>query len=181
MKTGAQPADTPYVETVVKRVRPKDVAIAVALAIFAYTMVSDVRVPILAYVDFGIHELGHLLAYVFPDLMTAMTGSFTQVSFPFGLAVYFFLFQGDLAAAGFLLGWAGTSAYDAARYIADAPYEQLELIGGDHDWAFALTELNQVQNAGTYASLVRVLAWVMLAAGIGLLAWRYAGDWLRER
>lgn len=155
-------------------------AIAVSLAIFAYTMVADIRVPVLAYVDFGIHELGHLLTYVFPDLVTAMAGSFTQVAFPLGLAAYFFLVQSDLAAAALLVGWAGTSAYDAARYIADAPYEQLELIGGDHDWAFALTELNQVQNAGTYASLVRVLAWVMLVTAIGLVALRYVGDWFRE-
>ncbi len=163
------------------RLRGKDVAIAVALAVFALTMLKDVRVPVLAYVDFGFHELGHLLTYVFPDLITAMAGSFLQVAVPFGLAAYFTLFQGDLAAAGFCLGWAGTSAYDAARYIADAPYEQLELIGGDHDWAFALTELNQVQNAGTYASLVRGLAWLMLAGGVALLAHRYAWDWLRER
>jgi hypothetical protein len=180
VETDLEPADTPYVDTAAKRLRAKDVAIAVALAIFALTMLKDVRVPVLAYVDFGFHELGHLLTYVLPDLITAMAGSFTQVAVPFGLAVYFVLFQTDLAAGGFCLGWAGTSAFDAARYIADAPYEQLELIGGDHDWAFALTELNQVQNAGTYASLVRVLAWVMLAGGVALLAHRYAWDWLRE-
>ncbi len=163
-----------------RRLRPKDVAIAVSLTIFAYTMLKDVRVPVLAYVDFGFHELGHLLTYVFPDLITAMAGSFTQVAVPFGLAVYFFVFQADLAASGLCLGWAGTSAFDAARYVADAPHEQLELIGGDHDWAFALTELNQIQNAGTFASLIRVLAWVMLAGGVALLAYRCFGDWLRE-
>ena len=168
-------------EAVAKRVRPKDVAIAVALAIFALTMVKDVRVPVLSLVDLGFHELGHLVTYVFPDVVTAMAGSFFQVAVPFGLAVYFLLVQRDLAASGFLLGWAGTSAYDAARYIADAPYERLELLGGDHDWAFVLTELNQIQNAATYAALVRVLAWAMLATGIALVAWRYAGDWLRER
>ena len=159
----------------------KGIAIAVALAIFALTMAKDVRVPVLAYVDLGIHELGHLLTYVFPDLITAMAGSFFQVAVPFGLAVYFFAFQADLAAAGFLLGWAGTSAHDAARYVADAPYERLELIGGDHDWAFTLTELNQVHNAGTFATLIRIAGWIMLAGGITLLARRYVWDWLSER
>jgi hypothetical protein len=180
VKAGVAPTDTPYVDVAGTRLRGKDIAIAVALAIFALTMLKDVRVPVLAYVDFGFHELGHLLTYVFPDLITAMAGSFVQVAVPFGLAAYFFLFQQDLAASGFCLGWAGTSAFDAARYIADAPYERLELIGGDHDWAFALTEINQIQNAGTYASLVRVLAWVMLAGGVSLLAYRYLGNWLRE-
>ena len=77
------------------------------LAIFAITMLKDVRVPVLAYVDFGFHELGHLLTYVFPDLITAMAGSLFQVAVPFGLAVYFVLFQHDLAGGGFCLGWAG--------------------------------------------------------------------------
>ena len=36
------------------------------------------------------------------------------------------------------LAWAGTSAHEASIYIADAPYERLELIGGYHDWAFVL-------------------------------------------
>jgi hypothetical protein len=171
----------------VTAVRPKSkeiakgTAIAVALAIFALAMIKDVRVPVLAYVDFGIHELGHLLTYVFGDLVTAMAGSFFQVAVPFGLAVYFFGFQADLAAAGFLLGWAGTSAYDAARYVADAPYERLELIGGEHDWAFTLTELNQVHNAGTFATVIRIAAWIMLAGGVALLTRRYAWDWLNER
>ena len=155
------------------RLRGKDVAIAVALALFALQMVRDVRVPLLGYVDLGFHELGHLLTYPLPDVLTAMAGSFTQVAVPFGLAMYFWLWQSDRAAGGLCLGWAATSAQDAARYIADAPYENLPLIGGDHDWAFVFSELNQLQNAGTYAFLVRAASWLMLAGGVTLLAWRY--------
>jgi hypothetical protein len=168
------------VETVETRVRGKDIAIAIAFVVFALTMVRDVRVPVLAYVDLGFHELGHLLTYVFPDILTAMAGSIFQVAVPFGLAVYFFLFQSDRAAAGLCLGWAGTSAADAARYIADAPFERLELLGGDHDWAFVFSELNQIQNAGTYAGIARFLGWLMLAGGFALLAHRYVRRWLRE-
>ena len=67
-----------------ERSRPKDVAIGVVLAIFVITMVVDARVPLLAYVDLGFHELGHLLTYPLPDLLTAMAGSLFQVAVPFG-------------------------------------------------------------------------------------------------
>jgi hypothetical protein len=163
-----------------ERSRAKDIAVGVVLVGFLVTMVADVRVPLLAYVDLGFHELGHLLTYPLPDLLTAMAGSFLQVAVPFGLAVYFLL-RGDEAASALCLGWAATSAYDAARYIADAPYERLELIGGDHDWAFVLFELNLTDRAGTFATIVRVLAWLMILTAAAELAAPYLRSTQRDR
>ena len=88
------------------------------------------------------------------------------------LAVYFFL-RRDEAGSSLCLGWAATSAYDVARYVADAPYERLELIGGDHDWAFVLFELNVTDSAGTYAVVVRVIAWLLIGGAAALLAAPY--------
>ena len=157
------------------RVRGKDVAIAIALAFFAFTLIGDVRVPGLAYVDLGFHELGHLLAFPLSEVWTAMAGSIFQVGIPFVVAVYFWGSgsQHDNAAAGLCFGWAATAASDVARYIADAPIERLPLIGGDHDWAFVLSELNQMHKAGTYAGFTRLAAWLMLLGGFALLAQRY--------
>lgn len=161
------------------RLEGRDIAIGCALVAFAFTLAADVRVPILAYVDLGFHELGHLLTYALPDLLTAMAGSFFQVAVPLGLAAYFYLTQSDRGAAGLCLGWAATAAADAARYIADAPYERLPLLGGDHDWAFVLSETNFVHRASVFATLVRVAAWLMVAVGAALLASPYARAWAR--
>lgn len=161
------------------RLQGRDIAIGCALVGFAFTLVADVRVPILAYVDLGFHELGHFLTYWLPDPLTAMAGSVTQVAVPFGLAAYFYLFQSDRAASGLCLGWAGTSAADAARYVADAPYERLELLGGDHDWAFVLFETDLMHMAGTFAMLVRLAGWLMLLGGFALLVSPYARAWMR--
>jgi hypothetical protein len=79
------------------------------------------RVPLLSLVDLGFHELGHLLTYPFPDVITAMMGSVTQVAVPVGLAAYFLVLRRDQLAAGLCLVWAATSAQDASVYIADAP------------------------------------------------------------
>ncbi|CAN0511728.1 unnamed protein product, partial [Phaeothamnion confervicola] len=114
--------------------------VAGALACALLGVVSfggDRRVPILEWIDLAIHESGHVFTYAFPDLVTAMTGSIAQVAVPLAIAGYF-LWRRELVSGMVCLAWAGTSARDASVYIADAPYERLELIGGMHDWAFAL-------------------------------------------
>jgi hypothetical protein len=155
------------------KVRPKDVSVAVALAIFALTLIRDVRVPLLGWVDLGFHELGHLLTYVFPDLVTAAAGSIFQVLVPVGLAGYFLLIQNDRAGSALCLGWAATSTADAARYVADAPYERLELIGGEHDWAFVFDSLGHMEWADEVALVIRIASWLMLLGAASLLALPY--------
>lgn len=140
------------------------------LAWFPY--VGGRRVPLLGLVDLGFHELGHLLTYVLPDLATAMMGSITQVLVPIGLAIYFFASRRDRAAGAICLAWAAASAYDVAVYIADAPYERLPLIGGEHDWAYILgpEQFDALGGAGTIASTVKVLGLCLLGAAVAICA-----------
>jgi hypothetical protein len=126
---------------------------------------------VLWLVDLGFHELGHLLAAPLPTMVTALAGSFVQVLVPVGLAVYFVLRQRDLVAGGLCLAWAGTSAQDVAVYIADAPFQLLDLIGGEHDWAYILAMMGELDSAAGIASAVRVMAFVLAGAGIGACLW----------
>jgi hypothetical protein len=156
------------------------VAGALGCAVLAwFFLVRDTRVPLLGLVDLGFHELGHLLTYVFPDVITAAMGSITQVAVPLGLAAYFAFARRDLVASGLCLAWAGTSARDVAVYVADAPYQRLELIGGEHDWAFVLgpQHLDALGAAGTIAVVIRVVGVLLLIAGAGLCL----VDLVRER
>ena len=136
-----------------------------------WALVRGVRVPGLSLVNLGFHELGHFLTYPFPDLLTAAMGSVTQVIVPLGLAGYFVWRSRDLLGAGLCLAWAGASAQEVSVYIADAPYELLPLIGGDHDWAFILDRLDAMTAADTVAVSVLVLAWTLVLGGIGVCAW----------
>jgi hypothetical protein len=123
------------------------------------------RVPLLGLVDLGFHELGHLICYLLPvgELVTAAAGSFVQVAVPLGLAVYFLALRRDRVGGAACLAWAATSALDASRYIADAPYERLPLIGGEHDWAFFFSAevIDAMHRAGSVAAAVSTLAWVL--------------------
>ena len=154
--------------------------VAACLVLGWFAFVRGVRVPLLGLVDLGFHELGHLLTYWLPDVVTAAMGSITQVLVPVGLAVYFGV-RRDLLGAGLCLAWAGTSAQNASVYIADAPYQALLLLGGEHDWAFVLgpEHLNRLRDAHVIAGFVKGTGLVLLLAGTALCAWGAvgAGGW----
>lgn len=130
------------------------------------------RVPLLGWIDLAIHESGHVATYAFPDLITAMAGSIAQVALPLAIACHF-LWRRELVSGMLCLAWAGTAARDASVYIGDAPHERLELIGGMHDWAFALGPegLDALDRAGAVAAAVHGAGLAMAVAAVaGCLA-----------
>jgi len=100
--------------------------------------VRSAQVPLLSLVDLGFHELGHLVTRPLPEVVMLMAGSGAQIAVPIGLAAYFLFFRKDRLGVALCLAWAATSAKDVAVYVADAPYQALPLIGGEHDWAAIL-------------------------------------------
>lgn len=129
--------------------------------------VADRPVPILDWFDLGIHEVGHLVAFPLPELLMFMAGSFAQIAFPAAMAAYFMWVRRDPASGGFCLAWAGTSAWDVAVYVADAPFQALPLVGGGrHDWAFILGHFDAVDQAGRVAGWIETTGAVMVLAGM---------------
>lgn len=158
-------------------------ALAACIVLGAIALVARQPVPLLSLVNLGFHELGHLVTYPFPDLFTAVMGSITQTLVPVGLAVYFAWRRSDHLGAGVCLAWAATNAQEWSVYVADAPYERLELIGGEHDWAFVLDRLGWMEAADELALAIYLLGWALLLAGMAFCAWRYLRkpDPIRER
>jgi hypothetical protein len=105
---------------------------------------------------------------------TASAPSVAHVAVPIGIAAYFWFGRRDRLVAGLCLAWAGTSTRDGAVYIADAPYERLRLISGEHDWGFVLgpSHLNLLDAAGVIAAVVTVFAVVLVVAGVAACASR---------
>jgi hypothetical protein len=156
--------------------RPETLKAGLGLAgcvLIGFFVLGDRSVPLLSLVNLGFHELGHLLTYPFPDLITAAMGSVTQTLVPLGLAAYFVWRTRDWVAVGLCLAWAGSNAQEWAVYVADAPYERLELLGGGlHDWAAVLGRLNAIGAADEIAAVLRVLAWAWVFAGAAICVWR---------
>ncbi len=139
------------------------------------------RIPLLSLVDLGFHELGHMVSYPFGnDTFSAAMGSIAQVAVPFGIAVYFAWIRTDFVATSVCLTWAATSAQDVAVYIKDAPYQQLPLIGGEHDWAFLLsTNLDRAEPLSRQVTAFAVL--LLLAAFALAVAEPFWQQWRHQR
>lgn len=150
--------------------------LGICLLLGWFAFVRGVAVPLLAYVDLGIHELGHLLTYPFPDLLTALAGSAAQVLVPLGLAAYFLLMGRDRLGGGLCLAWAGSSAQQVSVYVADAPYQRLPLLGGEHDWSYILGPegFDALDRAAGVATAVRWLGLLFLVASLTVCVWGLA-------
>lgn len=142
-------------------------AVAACAVMGWFAFVAGARVPLLAHFNLGMHELGHMLAMPLPTMVMFIMGSVAQVAVPLGLASYFLL-RHDRAAGAFTLGWAGISTWEVSVYIADAPYERLQLIGGRHDWAYLLGRdgWDALTAAGTIAAWVKGLGMLLVVAGV---------------
>ena len=125
------------------------------------------RIPVVKWVNLGIHELGHMLTYSASDVFNAMAGSIAQVAVPLLIAMYFFFRRGDWVAAGVCLAWAASSAVEVSLYVADAPTQKLELIGDKHDWAFILGPdgYKALDQSASLADTIRNVASVAVVIG----------------
>lgn len=136
------------------------------LVIAWFSFVKGSEVPLLDLVDLGIHELGHMLTIPFGEVVHFLAGSVAQVAAPVALAAYFYFNpRREWVGVGVCLAWAGTSAYDVSVYIADAPYERLQLIGGQHDWAFLLRHFGSLESAESIANMVKSSGLILVVAG----------------
>ena len=163
----------------VNRPRAHWAAALVACAVLgAFPYVRGTRVPLLSLADLGFHELGHLVMYVLPisAFLTAIMGSVTQVAVPLGLAVYFGWWRRDLPSASVCSAWAATNLHDVSAYVADAPYQRLPLLGGEHDWAYLLgpEQLDHLHAAHNVAAVVNGTGLVALLVALGACAYGLA-------
>ncbi len=128
------------------------------------------RIPVLTYVNLGLHEAGHMLTYSWSEVTTAMMGSILQVVVPVLLALYFFFRRGDWVGAGVCLVWAATSGLEVAAYVADAPKQELDLIGDRHDWAYILGPegYDAMDKSASLADTIRDGAAFGLIAGVAM-------------
>jgi hypothetical protein len=156
------------------------VAAAACALLGWFPFVHHHRVPLLGNADLGFHELGHLVMYVVPisQFLTAIMGSVFQVAVPAGLAAYFAIARRDAMAATVCGAWSAANLHDVSVYIADAPYERLPLIGGQHDWAYLLgpEQLDHLAAAHDVAAVVNgigaVLALATITTCVTVAAWR---------
>lgn len=116
-------------------------------------------------VNLPIHETGHLVFAWGGEMFTALGGTLFQLILPL-LFAWSFHRRGDATGTGAMLWWAGQNCLYIARYIADAPVQELPLVGGgEHDWAFLLANWGVLHRADAIARAVRLAG--IIGMGVG--------------
>jgi hypothetical protein len=91
-----------------------------------------------------------------------------QVAVPAGLAAYFWFARREGGSTALMLAWAGTTLRDVSVYIADAPTQQLPLIGGSHDWSyiFGPRVIGNLSASLPVSQLVWILGLLLVLSGL---------------
>ncbi len=157
------------------------------LVYFVYVLVKLLGNPdyscILAPLNLGIHELGHLLFGFSGEFCGVAAGTAVELSAPFLLMVNFYR-QKDSFSITLCFGWLSVVLFDIARYVADGRAMELPLVrlfGSDdsviHDWNYLLSKIGLLQFDLAIALLLRIGAVFFMAiclAGGGWLLWKMA-------
>lgn len=124
--------------------------------------------------DFGIHELGHILFIPFGEFMTILGGSLFQCLFPLLWFVAAWRKRWYFGAA-FCIGWLGLNMFDVATYAADARARLLSLatLSSDydsaHDWYQILSRTGHLEWDHTIAQLLRTGASFAMVISLTLM------------
>lgn len=133
-------------------------------------------VGLMYFIQFGVHEVSHIVAIMLPSLWVAMAGSIGEISFTVLFIVACIKYKSYfLAIFGAL--WCMLAFRSVGIYISDAQEQLLPLMGpaGDasqHDWHYILGELNLIQYDNLIGGTVSVLGF-----SIGIWALMF-GLWL---
>lgn len=148
-------------------------------AFFVYLFVSILRfssdnannllVSGLYFIDFGVHEVSHIVVSFLPPVLVAAAGSVGEVSFTL-LVLFATLKAKSYFASVFASLWVMLGFMSAGRYMADARAQSLPLIGPgetvQHDWHYVFSQLGWL-NADTFiGGTVQAIGIIIGIAGL---------------
>jgi hypothetical protein len=123
-------------------------------------------------VNLVFHEAGHVLFGWGGDTLSILGGTLGQLAWPAALAVYFQLRRRQRFAAVACAWWWFENLVGIARYMADAAFEELALVGGDiHDWNYLLGKWGLLSSGQEIARAVRLLGALGMIGSLALLVW----------
>lgn len=127
------------------------------------------------FIEFGVHEVSHLLVGFLPSIFVAAAGSIGELTFPI-LIVTAALKARSYFAVIFGALWVTLAMNSVGRYMADARTQLIPLMGPSdqpiHDWFYVFNQLGWLQYDTIIGNIVR---WI--GDGIGIVA-LCGGVWL---
>jgi hypothetical protein len=122
-------------------------------------------------VNLVLHEAGHVLFGWGGPSLAALGGTLGQLMWPAGFAVYFRVKQQNRFACAVCVWWLGENLIGVGRYMADAAFEELALVGGDvHDWNFLFGRWGMLSKGQEIGSATRWIGGLVMVATLAILA-----------
>jgi hypothetical protein len=125
-------------------------------------------------IEFGVHELSHIITAFLPPILTAAAGSVGEISLTMLVALAA-LKERSYFAFILALQWFGLAMNSVGRYIADARTQTLPLIGpsetATHDWHYILSQLGILQADVIIGTVVRGLGDIVALGGLLFGLW----------
>lgn len=150
---------------------------------FAYILLRHWSNPeyadILFWLNWGIHELGHLIFSPFGQFLHVVGGTFAQCVAPLYGVINFYR-QKEFFGIALCFGWMSTSLFNMATYVADARKMILPMAvpfysGGDviHDWNYLLSHMNLLKYNIALAVFIKFLASIFMFICLGFGIWLF--------
>lgn len=121
-------------------------------------------------IDFGAHELGHLVFAFFGETASVAGGTIMQLLIPIGAAALLSQ-RHDYFGVAVTAGWFALSLLGVAQYVGDARAQELTLLGFSpdpiHDWEYLLGKMGLLAYDTRLAALLRLSATLLLAGALG--------------
>lgn len=136
---------------------------------FRQSEINNLFISGLYLVQFGVHEVGHMLFMFAPPIVAALAGSVCEVFFPV-LIVVAAVRGKSYWALVFGLLWVMMALMSVGNYMADARAQQMMLMGPSpdpiHDWNFIFGKLGWLQADVVLGTITKILGGVVGAAGL---------------
>jgi hypothetical protein len=125
--------------------------------------------------DFGLHESAHLVTAFFPPLITAASGSLSEILLGLVL-VLVALKQRAYFAMVFCSVWFALGCKSAGQYMADARTQKLDLVSpfsdtAQHDWHFVFGRLHLLPYDTLIGGLVKYMGYMEMTLALGFGLW----------
>lgn len=121
-------------------------------------------------INFGVHEMSHIIFGFLPPILVAAAGSVGEISFTL-LLLFATVRSKAYFAAVFVAQWVMLAFMSAGRYMADARSQLLPLIGPgetvQHDWHFIFSQLGWLEADTLIGGIVKAIGIII---GLGSLA-----------
>jgi len=140
-------------------------------AVFSYSAENSNNLIVsgLHLIDFGVHEVSHIVVAFLPPLAVAAAGSIGEIGFTF-LILYATLKAKSYFATVFAALWVMLGFMSVGRYMADARAQVLPLMGpGDapqHDWNFIFSQLGWLNADTIIGGTVSAIGVIIGACGL---------------